>query len=114
MQRFRTEDELYRFLGYEWIPPELRENRGELAAARNGALPSLVEVSDLKGELHCHSTWSSDGRSTIEEMARTAKASGYRYLALTDHSHYLRDGRMEAQWRGIDEVNERGKPFRVL
>jgi DNA polymerase (family 10) len=114
VHRFRTEEELYRFLGYAWIPPELRENGGELAAARDGALPTLVELADLKGELHCHSTWSSDGRSSIDEMARTAKASGYRYLALTDHSHYLRDGRMEAQWREIDEVNERVKPFRVL
>jgi DNA polymerase (family 10) len=114
VHRFRDEDELYRFLGYAPIPPELRENAGELAAARNGALPALVEVSDLSGELHCHSTWSSDGKGSIEEMARTAKEHGYSFLALTDHSHYLRDGRMEAQWREIDEVNERLKPFRVL
>jgi DNA polymerase (family 10) len=114
VHRFRTEEELYRFLGYAWIPPELRENAGELAAARDGELPTLVEVSDVKGELHCHATWSSDGRSTIEEMARAAKAAGDRYLAMTDHSHYLRDGRLEAQWREIDEVNERVKPFRVL
>jgi DNA polymerase (family 10) len=114
VHRFRTEEELYRFLGYAWIPPELRENGGELAAARDGMLPALVEVSDVKGELHCHSTWSSDGRSTIEEMARAAKAAGDRYLAMTDHSHYLREGRLEAQWREIDEVNERVKPFRVL
>ena len=114
VHRFRTEEELYRFLGYAWIPPELRENGGELAAARDDALPTLVEVSDVKGELHCHSTWSSDGRSTIEEMARAARAAGDRYLAMTDHSHYLRDGRLEAQWREIDEVNERVKPFRVL
>jgi DNA polymerase (family X) len=114
VHRFRTEEELYRFLGYAWIPPELRENGGELTAARDDALPMLVEVSDVKGELHCHSTWSSDGRSTIEEMARAAKAAGDRYLAMTDHSHYLRDGRLEAQWREIDEVNERVKPFRVL
>ena len=114
VHRFREEDELYRFLGYEPIPPELRENAGELAAARNGSLPTLVEVSDLRGELHCHSTWSSDGKGSIEEMARTAKEHGYSFLALTDHSHYLRDGRMEAQWREIDGVNERLKPFRVL
>jgi DNA polymerase (family 10) len=114
VHRFRDEDELYRFLGYAPIPPELRENAGELAAARNRALPALVEVSDLSGELHCHSTWSSDGKGSIEEMARTAKEHGYSFLALTDHSHYLRDGRMEAQWREIDEVNERLKPFRVL
>jgi DNA polymerase (family 10) len=114
VRRFRTEEELYRFLGYAWIPPELRENGGELAAARDDALPTLVKVSDVRGELHCHSTWSSDGRSTIEEMARAARAAGDRYLAMTDHSHYLRDGRLEAQWREIDEVNERLKPFRVL
>jgi DNA polymerase (family 10) len=112
--RFGTEEELYRFLGYDWIPPELRENGGELEAARDGALPTLVELGDLVGELHCHSTWSSDGRGSIEEMARRAKASGYAFLALTDHSHYLREGRLEAQWREIDEVNERVKPFRVL
>ena len=114
VHRFRTEAELYDFLGYAWIPPELREDAGELAAARNGSLPALVEVGDLVGELHCHSTWSSDGRSTIEEMARAARARGDRFLALTDHSHYLREGRMEAQWREIEEVNERMKPFRVL
>jgi DNA polymerase (family 10) len=114
VHRFREEDELYRFLGYEPIPPELRENAGELAAARNGRLPALVEVSDLRGELHCHSTWSADGKGSIEEMALTARGHGYAFLALTDHSHYLRDGRMEAQWREIDEVNERVKPFRVL
>jgi DNA polymerase (family 10) len=114
VHRFHTEEELYAFLGYAWIPPELRENGGELEAARNGSLPALVEVADLVGELHCHSTWSSDGRGSIEEMARAARVLGYRFLALTDHSHYLRDGRMEAQWREIDEVNERVKPFRVL
>ena len=114
VHRFREEGELYRFLGYEPIPPELREDAGELAAARNGSLPTLVEVSDIRGELHCHSTWSSDGKGSIEEMARTAKGLGYAFLALTDHSHYLRDGRMEAQWREIDDVNARLKPFRVL
>ena len=114
VHRFADEDDLYRFLGYEPIPPELRESSGELQAARNGSLPALVEVGDLVGELHCHSDWSSDGKASIEEMARTARSNGYRFLALTDHSHYLRDGRMEAQWREIDEVNARVKPFRVL
>ena len=114
VHRFRTEEELYRFLGYELIPPELRENGGELEAARNGSLPELVEVGHLVGELHCHSTWSSDGKGSIEEMARAAHALGNRFLVLTDHSHYLRDARMEAQWREIEAVNERVKPFRVL
>ena len=114
VHRFADEDGLYRFLGYEPIPPELRENAGELGAARDGGLPQLVELGDLVGELHCHSDWSSDGRASIEQMALTARDFGYRFLALTDHSHYLREGRMEAQWREIDEVNERLKPFRVL
>jgi DNA polymerase (family 10) len=114
VRRFADEGDLYRFLGYEPIPPELRESSGELQAARNGSLPTLVEVGDLVGELHCHSDWSSDGKASIEEMARTAKSNGYRFLALTDHSHYLREGRMEAQWQEIDEVNARVKPFKVL
>jgi DNA polymerase (family 10) len=111
---FRSEEELYAFLGYAYIPPELRENAGELEAAREGRLPRLVEAGDLRGELHCHSTWSADGKSTIEEMARAARARGYRFLALTDHSHYLRGGRLELQWAEIDAVNARVKPFRVL
>jgi DNA polymerase (family X) len=114
VHRFAAEDALYRFLGYDLIPPELRENGGELLAARDGHLPALVEVSDLVGELHCHSTWSSDGKASIEQMAVTARDRGYKFLALTDHSHYLRDGRMEAQWEEIDRVNERLGQFRVL
>src|SRR5438270_2527453 len=109
-----SEEELYAFLGYAYIPPELRENNGELEAARHGELPKLVEVSDLRGDLHCHSTWSSDGKNTIEEMARTAIERGYSYLALTDHSHYLREGRLDAQTREIDALNERLKPFRIV
>lgn len=109
-----TEAELYEFLGYTQIPPELRETGGEIAAAREGRLPALVELADLRGEMHCHSTWSSDGKNTIEEMALAAKARGYRFLCLTDHSHYLRGGRLEAQWDEIAEVNARVEPFRVF
>ena len=109
-----SEEELYDFLGYAYIPPELRENNGELEAARRGELPKLVEVSDLRGDLHCHSTWSSDGKNTIEEMAQTANERGYSYLALTDHSHYLREGRLDAQTREIDALNERLAPFRIV
>ncbi|MBA3333319.1 MAG: PHP domain-containing protein, partial [Actinobacteria bacterium] len=72
------------------------------------------ELSDLRGEMHCHSTWSSDGKSSIEEMATEAKSRGYTFLCLTDHSHYLRDGRMESQWQEIGAVNARVKPFRIL
>ena len=114
VHRFGSEEELYRFLGYAFIPPELRENGGELKAARDGGIPVLVEPGDLVGELHCHSNWSSDGKHSIEEMALEAKRRGYRFLALTDHSHYLREERMEAQWKEIEEVNARVKPFKVL
>jgi DNA polymerase (family 10) len=109
-----TEEEVYRHLGYDFIPPELRENGGELEAARAGRLPELVEVGDLAGDLHTHSTWSADGKATIEEMALAAKARGYRYLAVTDHSHYLREGRLELQAEEITELNARLKPFRLL
>ena len=109
-----SEDELYAYLGYAAMPPELREGTHEIAAARGGTLPELVELADLRGELHCHSTWSADGKNTIEEMARAAKSRGYRFLCLTDHSHYLRDGRLEAQWEEISAVNALVKPFRVL
>jgi DNA polymerase (family X) len=109
-----SEEELYGYLGYGFIPPELREARGELAAARDGGLPELVRLSDLRGEMHCHSTWSSDARNSIEEMASTSKSRGYSYLCITDHSHYLRGPRLEAQWREIEQVNARLKPFRVL
>jgi DNA polymerase (family X) len=111
---FKDETALYAFLGYAFIPPELRENGGELEAARAGSLPRLVELGDLRGEMHCHSTWSSDGKATIEEMALAAAVRGYEFLCLTDHSHYLREGRIEQQWREIDEMNARMAPFRVL
>src|ERR671937_295909 len=109
-----SEEELYAFLGYEYIPPELRENNGELEAARRGELPKLVELSDLRGDLHCHSTWSADGKNTIEEMAQTAIERGYSYLALTDHSHYLREELLEAQAKEIDALNESLAPFRIV
>src|SRR5262249_53983063 len=108
-----TEDELYAYLGYRPIPPELREGTHEIVAARNGELPRLVELGDLRGELHCHSTWSTDGKNTLEEMAVTAKSRGYKFLCITDHSHYLRGGRLEAQWKEIAGLNERLGSFRI-
>jgi DNA polymerase (family X) len=108
------ESDLYELLGYQFIPPELRENLGELEAARLGSLPALVELRDLKGDLHAHTTWSADGKATAEEMAAAARARGYRYLAVTDHSHYLREGRMEAQDAELDVLNTQLAPFRLL
>jgi DNA polymerase (family 10) len=112
--RTRDERELYEFLGYQYIPPELRENLGELDAARNGDLPELVELSDLKGDLHAHTTWSADGKGSMEEMARGAIERGYEYLAITDHSHYLREARLQAQWEEIESLGAQLRPFRLL
>jgi DNA polymerase (family 10) len=83
--RCEREEEVYALLGMEWIPPELRENRGELAAAAERTLPELVTAEDLRGDLHCH-TDASDGTASIAEMGRAAAAAGYDYLAITDHS----------------------------
>ena len=109
-----TEEELYERLGYEFIPPELRENGGELEAARKGELPKLVEPSQLRGDLHTHSHWSADGKNTLDEMVEAAKARGYAYYAITDHSHYLREGRLEAQAKEIDKVAKRVEPLKLL
>jgi len=106
-----SEEEVYAALGYAWIPPELRENTGELAAARDAHLPELVE--SVRGDLHMHTTWS-DGRLSVEEMALAAKARGLTYIAICDHSPRLRDGRLDAQAAEIEAVNERIPRMRVL
>ena len=113
---FRSEDEdaLYAFLGYQPIAPELRENAGELEAARRGELPALVELSQLRGDLHTHTDWSSDGKNTLEEMVAAASARGYEYYAITDHSHYLREGRLAAQLEEIERVREQFPKLRIL
>jgi DNA polymerase (family 10) len=84
-EAFETEEEVYERLGMQFIPPELRENRGELKAARDGKLPELVTEADIRGDLHMH-TIASDGRNTIAEMAEAARDHGYEYIAITDHS----------------------------
>ena len=81
----KTEEEIYEKLGLAWIPPELRENLGEIEAAEKGELPKLVELSDIKGDLQMHTT-ASDGKTSVEEMAAAAKKRGYKYILITDHS----------------------------
>ena len=114
-----TETQVYKKLGLEYIPPELREARGEIEAAREGKLPDLVEVGDLRGDLQMHSTWS-DGSDELEKMARAAKGRGYEYVAFTDHSvsvgvaNGLTEERFRKQWKAIDELNDELKPFRIL
>ena len=109
-----SEEEVYDRLGYQYIPPELRENSGELEAARKGELPKLIEQGELRGDLHTHSHWSADGKNTLEEMVFAAKERGYAYYAITDHSHYLRESRMDSQAKEIDALAERVKPLKLL
>ncbi|HSX22051.1 MAG TPA: DNA polymerase/3'-5' exonuclease PolX [Gaiellaceae bacterium] len=113
---FQTEDEdaLYEFLGYQPIPPELREGGGELEAARRGELPVLVELADVRGDLHTHTHWSADGKNTLEEMVAAAVARGYEYYAITDHSHYLREGRLSAQLDEIEAMRKKFPKLRIL
>lgn len=113
-----TEEEVYAALGLPFIPPPLRENRGEVEAALKGALPRLVQLSEIRGDLQVHSTWS-DGKNTLEELYQAAKALGYEYLAVTDHSPAVRVaggvGPEEAleRIRAIRAFNERtgGSPY---
>ncbi len=107
--KFADEEQVYERLGYQFIPPELRENAGELEAARKGELPKLVELTDLKGDLHTHTTYS-DGRDSLEQMVLAARARGYKYYAVTDHPR----GTLAEQDLEIDALNERLKPFKIL
>ncbi len=114
-----TEEDLYRQLGMAYIPPELREGRGEIEAAQNGVLPELLEADHIKGDLHVHSEWS-DGINTLEELAQSAQERGYRYLAVTDHSRSLRiargltEERVREQQEEIRRLNQGFTDFRLL
>ena len=107
-----TEEEVYEALGMAWVPPELRENRGEVEAAIEGELPELVTLDQIRGDLQMHSTWS-DGAVSLQEMAQACKELGYEYIAVTDHSQAmamvqgLTPERARKQWAEIDEVRER-------
>ena len=115
----KTEESVYEALGMGWVPPELRENRGEVEASLDGALPRLVQLDDLRGDLQMHSTWS-DGNVSIEEMARACADLGYEYFAITDHSQAmamlqgLDPKRAREQWKEIDMVRERVPEIEIL
>ncbi len=115
----RTEEQIYKLFGMPYIEPELREDRGELQAALKDRLPRLVERRDLKGDLHSH-TKATDGRYTAEEMAEAAKARGYEYLAISDHSkrvtmaHGLDAARLAQSIKAIDKLNGRLKGITLL
>ncbi|MEX2143823.1 MAG: DNA polymerase/3'-5' exonuclease PolX [Anaerolineales bacterium] len=107
-----TEEEVYKILGMPWIPPEIREDHGEIQAALNGTLPKLIETKNIKAELHSHTTWS-DGQSSILELAQAAKQRGYKVLAITDHSpsiglvNGLNAERLREQRKEIDQVRKK-------
>ncbi len=115
----RTEKEVYKALELPWIPPTLREARSEFDWAEEDALPKLVELDDLLGDLHMHTT-ATDGKATLEEMVDAARARGLKYIAITDHSKRVTmanglDGkRLRRQWKEIDKLNESLRGFRVL
>jgi DNA polymerase (family 10) len=117
--RYATEAEVYRRLGLDYIEPELREANGEIQAAAEGTLPELVTLGDLRGDLHCHTTIS-DGRNSLEEMADAARARGYAYLAVTDHSashgfgNHVTPERLEERIEEIRKLNSGVRGFRVL
>ena len=117
--RCATEEAVYERLGLAWIPPELREGRGELEAAADGGLPELIELSDLKGELHSH-TVLSDGRQTAEQMALAARERGLEYIAHTDHSathgfgNHVDPDTLKAQIEHVRELNERIEGIELL
>ncbi len=118
-ETFASEHEVYRRLGLEYIEPELRENRGELEAARAGTLPRLLELADIRGDLHSH-TIASDGHNTIAEMARAARERGYEYLAITDHSashgfgNDVSPEQLRRQIELVREANERESGIELL
>jgi DNA polymerase (family 10) len=115
----KTEEDVYGKLGLQYIPPELRENLGEIEAAKNGKLPNLVRFEDIKGDLQMHTTWS-DGSAELEQMAKAAMARGYEYVGVTDHSvsvvvaNGLSEERFRRQWKEIERLNDRLAPFRIL
>lgn len=113
------EEDVYKALGLPWIPPELREDRGEVEAAQSGGLPALVEDEDILGDLHVHSVYS-DGNASIEELAVSAEKLGLKYIAICDHSKHAKyaggidEKTLAKQTREIDELNQKFKGFRIL
>lgn len=119
----RREKDIYEALGMEWIPPELRENKGEIEASLKRKLPKLIELKDIKGDLHCHTKWDG-GKNTVEEMAKVALEREYEYLGISDHTKFLRiergldEKKLSEQRKEIERLNkkfeEEGINFRIL
>jgi DNA polymerase (family 10) len=119
LEKFATEEAFYKRLGLQYIPPEIREATNEIELAEKGKIPRLIELGDIKGDLHLHSDWS-DGRDTIEAMVLAAKALGYEYVGISDHSggrgiaHGLNRARLKEQVAEIKALNEKIGGIRIL
>lgn len=119
MLKSATEEEIYRQLGMDWIPPEMREDQGEVAAAQSGHLPHLVELGDIKGDLHCHSDWDG-GENPIMKLVEKAKSLGYQYIGIADHTKFLRiengldEQKLLERNQEIDRLNGQLTGFRIL
>jgi DNA polymerase (family 10) len=119
LEKFTTEEAFYQRQGLDYIPPEIREGQHEIEIAEKGMLPRLIEISDIKGDLHIHSNWS-DGNAVISDIAAAAQARGYRYIAITDHSiglgiaHGLDVERVRQQIQEIQEFNQKSSSIHVL
>jgi DNA polymerase (family 10) len=117
--RCKDEEDIFKALGLSFIPPELRENMGEIEAAAKGKIPKLLEEKEIKGTFHCHSTYS-DGSNSIEQMAKAARDLGWEYLGIADHSKSaayaggLPEAKVKEQSREIDELNKKLKDFRIF
>lgn len=119
----KTEEDVYKAIGLPWIEPELRENEGEIETALQSRLPKLVELKDIKGDLHCHSNWDG-GKDSIEQMAKAAMDKGYEYIGISDHTKFLRiehgldEKQLLKQHDEIEKINKKlqsqGKNFKVL
>jgi len=113
-----NEEEIYKKLGMEWMPPELRENQGEIEAALEHKLPKIIDYKDIKGDLHCHSKWDG-GANTISEMAEAAEIMGYEYIGIADHTKFLRiehglnEKQLESRNKEIDKLNLKLKSKKI-
>ncbi|MBU3934387.1 DNA polymerase/3'-5' exonuclease PolX [Patescibacteria group bacterium] len=115
----KTEEEVYKTIGLSWVAPELREDRGEVEAALKKELPRIIGYNDIKGDLHCHSSWDG-GANSIEEMAKAAKEMGYEYVGISDHTKFLRiehglnEKQLLLQRKEIDKLNAKNPKFKIL